>query len=175
VLRVVTYAVEGWGIGELALLDDRPVSHELPLATTAPGPQHVEDASELARGASDALSRLLALIYAFYRGERVTWTADEIRLGESADEWGLSPFMTSAAHALVDVPYGETVSYGDLALRAGRPRAARAAGSFCARNPLGLFIPCHRVISGDGSAGPYGSYGVEYKRRMLALEGHTRW
>jgi methylated-DNA-[protein]-cysteine S-methyltransferase len=175
VLRVVTYAVDGWGIGELALLDDRPVSNELPRATIAPGPQHVEDVSEVTSDASDSLARLLALIYAFYGGERVTWTASELGLAASADEWGFSPFMTSVAHALVELPYGETVSYGDLAMLAGRPRAARAAGSFCARNPLGLFIPCHRVISGDGSPGPYGSYGTEYKRRMLALEGHTRW
>jgi methylated-DNA-[protein]-cysteine S-methyltransferase len=171
-LRVVTYAVDGWGIGELALLDDRPVSHELPRTMTQPGPDHVEDVPD---DASDTLRRLLSLIYAFFRGERVSWTADEIAFEESVDEWGFSPFMTSAARALVDLPWGETVSYGDLAHLAGRPRAARAAGSFCARNPLGLFIPCHRVISGDGSPGPYGSYGVEYKRRMLALEGHTRW
>lgn len=173
-LRVVTYAVDGWGIGELALLDDRPVSHELPRPVTAPGSEHVDDVSEVA-DAPDALSRLLVRIYAFFRGEPVRFTAEELRLEQSADEWGFSPFMTSAAHALVALPHGETVTYGDLAMLAGRPRAARAAGSFCARNPLGLFIPCHRVISGDGSSGPYGSYGVEYKRRMLALEGHTRW
>jgi methylated-DNA-[protein]-cysteine S-methyltransferase len=175
VLRVVTYAVDGWGIGELALLDDRPVSHETPRPATAPGPQHVDDPAELERMPADALSRLLARIYAFFRGERVRWTADELQLDESAEEWGFSPFMTRAAHALIDVPYGETVSYGELALLAGRPRAARAAGGFCARNPLGLFIPCHRVISGNGSSGPYGSYGVEYKRRLLALEDRSRW
>jgi O-6-methylguanine DNA methyltransferase len=172
VLRVVTYAVDGWGIGELALLDDRPVSHELPRPMTQPGPDHVEG---VPADASVALRRLLGLVYAFFRGERVSWTADELGLDASSDEWGFSPFMTSAARVLVDVPWGQTVSYGDLAYMAGRPRAARAAGGFCARNPLGLFIPCHRVISGDGSSGPYGSYGVEYKRRMLALEGHTRW
>ena len=174
-LRVVTYAVEGWGVGELALLDERPVSHELPRATTAPGPDHLAHVEQLATWPGDALSRLLARIYAFFRGERVTFTAQELSLDESAEEWGFSPFMASAALALLEVPFGETVSYGELAYLAGRPRAARAAGSFCARNPLGLFIPCHRVISGNGSSGPYGSYGVEYKRRLLALEGHTRW
>jgi methylated-DNA-[protein]-cysteine S-methyltransferase len=174
VLRVVTYAVDGWGIGELALLDDRPVAHELPRPTNPPGPQHVEDDSQIP-GAADALSRLLHLIYAFFRGERVSWTADELALDVSTEEWGFSPFMRRAARELVALPYGETVTYGDLAMLAGRPRAARAAGGFCARNPLGLFIPCHRVVSGSGSSGPYGSYGVEYKRRMLALEGHTKW
>jgi methylated-DNA-[protein]-cysteine S-methyltransferase len=174
VLRVVTYAVDGWGIGELALLDDRPVSHELPRPVNAPGLQHVEDAAQIP-GTPAALSHLLQLIYAFFRGERVSWTADELALDVSTEEWGFSPFMRRAARELVALPYGETVTYGDLALLAGRPRAARAAGGFCARNPLGLFIPCHRVVSGSGSSGPYGSYGVDYKRRLLALEGHTRW
>jgi methylated-DNA-[protein]-cysteine S-methyltransferase len=175
VLRVVTYAVDGWGIGELALLDERPVAHELPRPTNVPGPQHVEDASELPGGSGDLLSRLLERIYAFFRGERVSFTADELGLETSADEWGFSPFMQRAAEELIALPWGELVSYGDLAMLAGRPRAARAAGGFCGRNPLGLFIPCHRVISGTGASGPYGSYGVEYKRRLLALEGHTQW
>jgi O-6-methylguanine DNA methyltransferase len=170
-LRVVTYAVDGWGIGELVLLDDRPVSHELPRPTLAEGPDHVEG---VPRDASEALSRLLGLIYAFFRGERVSWTAAELRLEQSTEEWGFSPFMTEAAHQLVAVPYGETVSYGELATMAGRPRAARAAGGFCARCPLEFFIPCHRVIAGDGSIGRYGSHGIAYKRRLLALEGVVR-
>ena len=53
---------------------------------------------------------------------------------------------------------------------AGAPGAARAAGSFCARNRLGLFVPCHRVVSADG-LGSYGLYGIAYKRRLLELEG----
>jgi methylated-DNA-[protein]-cysteine S-methyltransferase len=174
VLRVVTYAVDGWGIGELALVDDRPVSHELPRPANPRGPRHVEDESQIPAD-GHALSRLLQLTYAFFRGEPVSWTAGDLALDVSTEEWGFSPFMRSAARALVALPWGETLTYGDLAMLAGRPRAARAAGGFCARNPLGLFIPCHRVVSGSGSSGPYGSYGVEYKRRMLALEGHTRW
>jgi len=67
------------------------------------------------------------------------------------------------------VPRGEVVTYGELAALAGAPGAARAAGSFCARNRLGLFVPCHRVVSAGG-LGSYGSLGVAYKRRMLELE-----
>ena len=170
-LRVVTYSVDGWGVGELALVDDRPVSHELPLPMRRPARDHVEDLSELARGLPDSLVRLLALIRRFFRGEQVSWTASDLRLDESVEEWGLTPFMQRAAYALVEVPFGETVSYGELADLAGRPRAARAAGAFCGRNPLELFIPCHRVIAADGSLGGYGSYGLAYKRRLLALEG----
>jgi O-6-methylguanine DNA methyltransferase len=171
VLRVVTYSVDGWGVGELALVDGRPISHELPLPTRRPARDHVEDLSGLARGLPDAIARLLALIGGFFHGERVDWTASDLRLDESVEEWGLSPFMQRTAHALVAVPFGETVSYGELADLAGRPRAARAAGAFCSRNPLELFIPCHRVIAADGSLGGYGSYGLVYKRRLLALEG----
>jgi methylated-DNA-[protein]-cysteine S-methyltransferase len=85
------------------------------------------------------------------------------------EDWG-TPFRAALARALRDVQWGEVVSYGELSERAGRPRAARAAGTFCADNRFSLFVPCHRVVSVDGVGG-YGSTGVEYKRRLLALEG----
>jgi methylated-DNA-[protein]-cysteine S-methyltransferase len=68
---------------------------------------------------------------------------------------------------------GTTVSYSDLAARAGAPRAARAAASACARNSVCLFVPCHRVIRNDGSLGGY-YYGLDTKRRLLEHErgGH---
>ena len=69
-----------------------------------------------------------------------------------------------------EIPRGEVVTYGELAALAGAPGAARAAGSFCARNRLGLFVPCHRVVSAGG-LGSYGSFGLAYKRRLLELEG----
>jgi methylated-DNA-[protein]-cysteine S-methyltransferase len=70
------------------------------------------------------------------------------------------------------VPRGEVVTYGELAALAGRPGAARAAGTFCARNRLAPFVPCHRVVAAGG-VGSYGSLGLDYKRRLLALEGVT--
>jgi methylated-DNA-[protein]-cysteine S-methyltransferase len=81
-----------------------------------------------------------------------------------------TPFLERCARALREVPRGEVVTYGELAALAGAPGAARAAGTFCARNRLGLFVPCHRVVAAGG-IGSYGSYGVEYKRRLLELEG----
>ena len=83
------------------------------------------------------------------------------------------PFLTRCAAALRTVPRGEVVTYGELAALAGAPGAARAAGSFCARSHLSIFVPCHRVVSAGG-LGPYGSYGTGYKRRLLALEGYAR-
>ena len=81
-----------------------------------------------------------------------------------------SPFFTRCAEALRAVPRGEVVTYGELAALAGAPGAARAAGTFCARNRLGLFVPCHRVVAAGG-LGSYGSLGLAYKRRLLELEG----
>ena len=68
------------------------------------------------------------------------------------------------------IPWGEVVSYGELAALAGRPGAARAAGSFCADNRFSLIIPCHRIVAANGIGG-YGSAGLGLKRRLLALEG----
>jgi methylated-DNA-[protein]-cysteine S-methyltransferase len=83
-----------------------------------------------------------------------------------------TPFLAACAEALRTIPRGEVVTYGELAALAGAPRAARAAGSFCARSHLSIFVPCHRVIAAGG-LGSYGSYGIEYKRRLLALEGYA--
>jgi methylated-DNA-[protein]-cysteine S-methyltransferase len=69
-----------------------------------------------------------------------------------------------------DVGRGDTVTYGALAARAGNPRAARAVGTACARNPVPLVVPCHRVLPGSGGIGAYGG-GPERKRALLELEG----
>ena len=89
--------------------------------------------------------------------------ADRPRLGDAR-------CSASSLGAARSIPWGEVVSYGELAALAGRPRAARAAGSFCADNRYSLVIPCHRIVAANGIGG-YGSAGVELKRRLLALEG----
>jgi methylated-DNA-[protein]-cysteine S-methyltransferase len=68
------------------------------------------------------------------------------------------------------VPRGETITYGALAARAGSPRAYRAVGTACARNPVPIVVPCHRVLPGTGGLGSYGG-GPERKRALLELEG----
>lgn len=80
------------------------------------------------------------------------------------------PFRRRVLDELVKVPSGEVVTYGGLAARAGRPGAARAAGTACARNPLPLVIPCHRVVPSSGGVGSYVG-GAHRKRALLALEG----
>jgi methylated-DNA-[protein]-cysteine S-methyltransferase len=99
----------------------------------------------------------------YFAGERVTFEDVPLDL-----EW-CTPFQRAVAETLRRVPYGETVSYGELAALAGYPNAQRAAGSFCARNRTALVVPCHRVVGADG-LGSYGSLGLDYKRRLLALE-----
>jgi len=71
--------------------------------------------------------------------------------------------------ALADIPYGETVSYGELARTIGHPNAYRAVGSANGANPLAIILPCHRVVAGDGSLGGYGG-GLPTKQALLELE-----
>lgn len=67
------------------------------------------------------------------------------------------------------IPWGETISYKELAKRVGRPRAYRAVANACGKNPLPIVIPCHRVIASDGTIGGF-SCGVEIKKILLKLE-----
>jgi AraC family transcriptional regulator of adaptative response/methylated-DNA-[protein]-cysteine methyltransferase len=78
-------------------------------------------------------------------------------------------FQEAVWRALTQIPPGEALSYAALAVRAGKPGAARAAGSACGANPVAVLIPCHRAQRGDGSLGGY-AYGLPMKRRLLARE-----
>ncbi len=78
------------------------------------------------------------------------------------------PFIRAVHRALATIPYGETVTYAELAEMAGKPGAARAAGSGCGRNPVIIIVPCHRVIASKGLGG-FGA-GLDVKKRLLALE-----
>lgn len=86
-----------------------------------------------------------------------------------------TPFQRTVWGALLEIPYGETESYGALASRIGRPGAARAVGRANALNPISLVVPCHRVIGRDGSLTGYGG-GMDVKERLIALErGQLNW
>jgi methylated-DNA-[protein]-cysteine S-methyltransferase len=146
----VAYEVEGWGIGELWREDGRVVWHELP---------HPSRVAHAARS-----DELVARLQEYFAGGDVSFDDVPVDLEHE------TPFLERCARALREIPRGEVVTYGELAALAGSPGAARAAGSFCARNRLGLFVPCHRVV-GAGGLGSYGSYGLDYKRRLLRLEG----
>ncbi len=80
-----------------------------------------------------------------------------------------APFQRRVWDALLQIPYGETASYGELARELGHPTAARAVGAANGRNPIAIVVPCHRVIGADGSLIGYAG-GLECKRALLDLE-----
>ena len=82
----------------------------------------------------------------------------------------LPPFTVSVLHELAEVPYGETTTYGALAARVGRPRAARAVGTVMHRNRIPIVLPCHRVVGANGDLVGYAG-GLGMKRTLLELEG----
>ncbi|MDQ3866034.1 MAG: methylated-DNA--[protein]-cysteine S-methyltransferase [Actinomycetota bacterium] len=149
-MRVIAYEVEGWGVGELWLDGKVLVAHELPSARA------------VARPRGDA-PPLRDRIVGYFRGEPDDFIDVEVDLD------GSTAFQRAVVAALRAVPYGDTVTYGELAALAGHPNAHRAAGTVCACNRFPIVVPCHRVVAAH-SLGPYGALGTEYKRRLLALE-----
>ncbi len=81
-----------------------------------------------------------------------------------------TPFQQEVWHTLATIPYGETISYAQLAQRVGKPTAMRAVGAANGRNPLPIVLPCHRVIGADGSLTGFGG-GLPTKQFLLELEG----
>jgi O-6-methylguanine DNA methyltransferase len=174
------YAVSGWGVGEITVLDGTLVAHALPSRqrrlspraraplggastpeiTISPDPSRHRD-----RFVSDLCRR-----FARHLGGTAVSYADV-----PVDEDGLTPFQRELLAAARSLSWGEVVTYGGLAALAGRPRAARAAGSFCAANRTSLVVPCHRVVAAGKeepfALGGYGPSGQRLKRRLLALEG----
>jgi methylated-DNA-[protein]-cysteine S-methyltransferase len=81
-----------------------------------------------------------------------------------------TPFQLAVWHALLEIPYGDTISYAELARRIGKPSAVRAVGAANGANPIPVIIPCHRVIGSNGTLTGYGG-GIERKQWLLAHEG----
>lgn len=147
----MAYEAEGWGTGELIFEDGLLAWHELPREAFR---------SDVATEVDPLAKRMVA----FLGGARDSFADVELDL-----EW-CTAFQRSALEAMREIPYGETVTYGEVAALAGHLNAQRAVGSVCAQNRFGLVVPCHRVVAADG-LGSYGSLGLGYKRRLLELEG----
>ena len=141
------YDAPGWGVGELWLDGDRV------LASSHPRSGRTAHATDC---------HLAERLQAWFAGARDDFLDVELDLDVG--------FHGECARILRAVPPGQVVTYGELAERAGRPRAARAAGTFCARNRFAVLVPCHRVVAAGG-IGSFGTLGVEYKRRLLGLDG----
>jgi methylated-DNA-[protein]-cysteine S-methyltransferase len=174
------YAVEGWGVGEIVVRDGVLVAHAFPSRQRKLSPQagpplggtstpEFTVAGNLSRETHAFVSTLRRRFGRHLAGTQVAY--DDIPV----DEHGLSPFQRELLAAARSVAWGDVLTYGGLAALAGRPRAARAAGSFCARNVLSLVVPCHRIVAAGREEpyvlGRYGSTGTALKRRLLALEG----
>lgn len=107
------------------------------------------------------LSRAREELREYFAGQRREFT---LPLAPKGTE-----FQRRVWEALLTIPYGETRSYGEIAALIGSSKASRAVGSANHRNPISIFIPCHRVIGADGSLTGYGG-GLEVKRALLAIE-----
>ncbi len=111
------------------------------------------------------LTETLTQLRAYFEGSRQSFDLVLNPVG--------TPFQKRVWQALLDIPYGETVSYKELSLRLGDKKAIRAVAAACARNPLWIIIPCHRVIGTDGSLTGYAG-GLHRKKWLLELENPSR-
>ena len=114
---------------------------------------------------NDFLSELITKLYDYFSGERHN-------IDFPLDLNSMTPFGEKVLTACSKVGYGETLSYGELALLSGSPGASRAVGTVMSKNPLPIVVPCHRVISASGKIGGY-TGGLRKKRLLMAIEGIT--
>jgi methylated-DNA-[protein]-cysteine S-methyltransferase len=146
-------------------------------ATTTPRPSRDEALREIAEtGAMEPASEAEAgdlprRLRAFAKGERADPSAGSEQALTADIDWdGVTGFRRAVLEETMRIPAGETRSYGWLARKVGRPRAARAVGRVMATNPLPIVVPCHRVVGSDGSLHGYGG-GLDVKAELLRLEG----
>src|SRR4051794_31263728 len=123
-------------------------------------PNRHGDTSGLQRD-DEHLGPARAQLTEYFAGERTAFDLPLRPIG--------APFQLRVWEALLEIPYGETTSYGELARRIGAPGAARAVGAANGANPLAIVVPCHRVIGASGALTGYGG-GLECKRALLDLE-----
>jgi O-6-methylguanine DNA methyltransferase len=144
-----TLAIEGSERG-LTQIDLLPADEAVPVSAPEPG---------------GVVSKAAQQLEEYFAGKR--------REFDLPLDYETGGFERQVLSALARVPYGKTVSYGELASMAGSPRAARAVGNIMRQNPLLIVIPCHRVIGADGSLRGYGGLGsgLDNKSRLLELEG----
>jgi len=151
----VTYAVEGWGVGEVWLDAGLLAWHEHP----TPAAVHTDIDRRV-----HLHTALLDRFRAYFAGATDSFVDVELEL-----DW-CTAFQRQVVGAIRSIPHGETATYGEVAALAGHPNAGRAVGSVCAANRFALVVPCHRVVAAEG-LGSYGSLGTGYKQRLLELEG----
>ena len=135
-------------------LDEAPPEHVLEPVMRHLGVVAVRDDA--------AVEHIATQLHEFFAGERTAFDVDI--------DWSITRgFPRAALQAICDIPYGETAAYGEIAITAGSPGAARAVGTACANAPISLVVPVHRVVRSDGTIGRYGRH-PEAKRFLIDLE-----
>ena len=119
-------------------------------------------------GQCDLLDELSQQMRDYFAGKRKEFDIPERYMAPAPTPW-----QQRIRDGMLEIPAGQSISYGELAARAGgnSRRHARAAGQACGCNPLSLLVPCHRVLAGDGSLHGYGG-GLKNKAFLLQMEGH---
>ena len=165
VVRYTIFPTE-WGYFGLAGTGNYLIRTHLPCPRPERIKSHLLNSIETYKFEPNLFSSLQKQIKAYFQGASVNFTRDIPVLLE-----GLGEFSISALKACRTIKYGRTLSYKELAIKAGRPNSSRAVGSVLAQNPLPLIIPCHRVVRCDGKLGGFsGPGGVKLKKKLLALE-----
>ena len=118
--------------------------------------------AEFEEGQSDVIAYAGKQLDEYFAGKRQTFDVPLFFIG--------TDFQKTVWNKLLEIPFGTTVSYGEMARRIGRPTAVRAVANANGANPISIFAPCHRVIGSDRSLTGYGG-GIEAKRKLLELEG----
>ena len=146
---------------------DSPVG-PLHLAASADGLTHLlfgrrtDPAGDGSEAAARVLAQAVDELEAYFAGQRSTFTVPLAAAG--------TDFQRAVWRGLIDIPFGQTWSYAQLAEHIGKPAAVRAVGAANGKNPISIIVPCHRVIGADGTLTGYGG-GLEAKETLLRLEG----
>ena len=140
-------------VGALTLAGDESGLRQLLFRARPPEPDWIEDRA--------AMAEAVRQLRAYFGGEL---EAFDLVLAPKG-----TPFQLSVWKRLCEIPFGETISYGELARRIGNPKACRAVGLANGLNPIAIIVPCHRVIGSNGKLTGYGG-GLPIKEKLLALE-----
>jgi methylated-DNA-[protein]-cysteine S-methyltransferase len=160
---VIVHAFHPTPVGRLLLVGERDAAGGMRLAGIymeehrhgpEVDPSWAEDAA--------AFAEVARQVDAYFDGSRTTFDLPLAPAG--------TPFQRRVWDELTRIPWGTTITYGELAARAGHPGAARAVGAAVGRNPISIVVPCHRVVGADATLTGYAG-GVERKAYLLALEG----
>ncbi|HDN79559.1 MAG TPA: methylated-DNA--[protein]-cysteine S-methyltransferase [Chloroflexi bacterium] len=161
----ITWCCTPWGWIAIAFSDRGIVGLTLPRPTRDEAVAELAGKWPQAKLIEHRLEGLKAELDRYFRGYRVTFE-------EPLDFEAATPFRRAVWQEVRRIPWGETRTYREIAAAIGNPKATRAVGQALMANPIPIIIPCHRVIYSDGNLGGF-SYGVEFKRKLLELEGRT--